>query len=104
MGSGEAKMTKVLLIEPPKAVWDLMGDCVAPPLGLAQVAALLERAPGITVDIVDCNGSGLSWPQLERAIVEAQPDVVGATVLTPYFPSAIWVICEGILERRLEVA
>jgi anaerobic magnesium-protoporphyrin IX monomethyl ester cyclase len=82
-------MTKVLLIEPPKAVWDLMGDCVAPPLGLAQVAALLEREPGITVDIVDCNGSGLSWSQLERAIVEAQPDVVGATALTPYFPPAV---------------
>jgi len=78
---------KVLLIEPPKKVWEMMGDCVAPPLGLAYVAGTLERE-GIEVGIVDCNASELTWPQLKEAIAEAQPDLVGATAMTPYFHAA----------------
>lgn len=45
---------KVLLVEPPKKTWDVMGDCTAPPLGLAQLAAVL-REESIPVEIVDCN-------------------------------------------------
>jgi len=40
---------RVLLIEPPKAVWDLMGDCISPPLGLAWIAAVLGREDGVQV-------------------------------------------------------
>ena len=40
MASDEAKATKVLLIEPPKAVWDLMGDRVAPRWGWPRWPAI----------------------------------------------------------------
>jgi hypothetical protein len=59
-------MTKVLLLEPLKRVWDLIGDCVAPPLGLAHLAAMLEREPGVEVDILDANARGWRWPIGER--------------------------------------
>ncbi|MFQ6058640.1 MAG: B12-binding domain-containing radical SAM protein [Anaerolineae bacterium] len=78
---------KVLLVEPPRKVWELMGNCVAPPLGLAQVAAVLEER-GIPVRIVDCNASGLSWAKLEKAIAREEPDLVGASAMTPFFPDA----------------
>jgi len=32
----------VLLVEPPKKTWGVMGDYIAPPLGLAQLAAHAE--------------------------------------------------------------
>ena len=78
---------KVLLIEPPKTPWEMMGDVVAPPLGLATLAASLERA-GIPVHILDANAEGIGWSGLRGAIAEAAPDVVGVTTLTPYYPHA----------------
>jgi anaerobic magnesium-protoporphyrin IX monomethyl ester cyclase len=80
---------RVLLIEPPKAVWDLMGDCISPPLGLAWIAAVLEREDGVQVSLLDCNASGLGWADLRQAIEEQRPDLVGATSMTPYFPAAL---------------
>ena len=80
---------KVLLIEPPKTVWDLMGgNCVCPPPGLAQLAVVLEKED-IDVDIVDCNASEMSWSGLEDKTAKIQPDVIGAIVLTPFFYTAL---------------
>ena len=80
---------KVLLIEPPKKTWELMGgDCVSPPLGLAQLAAVLERE-NIEVDLIDCNARETGWQGLERAIEEARPDIIGASAMTPFFPEAL---------------
>jgi anaerobic magnesium-protoporphyrin IX monomethyl ester cyclase len=79
---------KVLLIEPPKVGWELMGDCVSPPLGLAQLAAVLEEED-IDVDIIDCNALELSWSGLEDRIGEIHPDVIGAGALTPFFYNAL---------------
>jgi len=46
---------KVLLVEPSKTTWKLMGgNYVSPPLGLAQLAAVLEKED-IKVGVVDCN-------------------------------------------------
>lgn len=66
-----------------------MGDCVSPPLGLATVAAMLEREDGIVVEIIDCNGSELTWSQLRDVISEIRPDILGATAMTPYFPEVL---------------
>ena len=80
---------RVLLVEPPKTTWELMGgNCISPPLGLAQLAAVLE-AESITVDIVDCNASETDWTGLNEYISESQPDIVGATALTPFFYQAL---------------
>ncbi len=88
---------KVLLVEPPKTTWELMGQCVSPPLGLAQLAAVLEEA-GIGVDIVDCNAQNLGWSQLAGVIGEQRPDVIGATAMTPFFYQALRVmeIAKGV--------
>ena len=76
---------RVLLVEPPKIPWEMMGDVVAPPLGLAQLAGCLEKA-GVPVDILDANALELGWAGTERAIAQASPDLVGITAFTPYVP------------------
>jgi anaerobic magnesium-protoporphyrin IX monomethyl ester cyclase len=82
---------KVLLIEPPKKPWEMMGDFIAPPIGLAQLAAVLE-ADGVDVEIVDCNGSFMTWKDLERSIAERQPTVLGTSAMTTFLPTAARVM------------
>jgi anaerobic magnesium-protoporphyrin IX monomethyl ester cyclase len=76
---------RVLLFEPPKIRWEMMGDVVAMPLGLAQLAGCLEEAE-IPVDILDANASKIDWQKLEPAIAGIQPDLIGMTVYTPHVP------------------
>ena len=76
---------RVLLLEPPKTPWEMMGDVVAPPLGLAQLAACLERA-NIPVEILDANALEIGWDGMEAAIARTDPDLIGITVYTPYAP------------------
>lgn len=82
---------RVLLVEPPKKPWEMMGDFIAPPIGLAQLAAVLEAA-GVDVEIVDCNGSFLTWQDLERTIADRRPTVVGASAMTTFLPTAARVM------------
>jgi radical SAM superfamily enzyme YgiQ (UPF0313 family) len=76
---------RVLLLEPPKIPWEMMGDVVAPPLGLAQLAGCLEEAR-IPVEILDANALEITWKQLGEAIAQTRPDLVGMTVFTPFVP------------------
>ena len=76
---------RVLLLEPPKTPWEMMGDVVAPPLGLAQLAGCLEAAD-IPVEILDANALGIGWDGLEAAIARTNPNLIGITVYTPYVP------------------
>ena len=94
----------VLLIEPPKKPWDMMGDFIAPPIGLAQLAAVLE-ADGVQVEIVDCNASYLTWGELERVIADRKPTLVGASAMTTFLPTAARVmqIAKGIDESIITV-
>ncbi len=78
---------RVLLVEPPKVPWEMMGDVAALPLGLAQLGGCLEQA-GIAVEILDANALGMGWGELEAAIVRAEPDLIGITVYTPQMPEA----------------
>ena len=73
---------RVLLVEPPKTPWEMMGDVVAPPLGLAQLAGCLEAAE-IPVEILDANALELDLAGLEKAIAGANADLIGITVFTP---------------------
>jgi radical SAM superfamily enzyme YgiQ (UPF0313 family) len=75
----------VLLVEPPKTPWLMMGDVVALPLGLAQLAACLEQV-GIDVGILDANALELKPEALAQAIAERQPDLIGMTAFTPWMP------------------
>ena len=78
----------VLLIEPPKLRWEMMGDYVAPPIGLAQVAACLQQH-NIDVSILDCNALEIGWGDMDSQIREAKPHVIGATCHTPFFYDSI---------------
>ncbi len=79
---------KVLLIDPPKKIWELMGDCCAPPLGLAYVAAALEEND-IPVEIIDCNGMGITWEDLPGKVRRVSPDIVGTAGMTPMISGAV---------------
>jgi anaerobic magnesium-protoporphyrin IX monomethyl ester cyclase len=91
---------KVLLVEPPKKPWEMMGDFIAPPIGLAQLAAVLE-ANHVHVEIVDCNASRLSWDDLHGVIADRKPTVVGASAMTTFLPTAVRVMqmAKGIDEN-----
>ncbi len=76
---------RVLLVEPPKTPWLMMGDVVAMPLGLAQLAGCLEQA-NIAVEILDANALELDLEGLGTAIGQSKPDLIGITVFTPWVP------------------
>jgi len=76
---------RVLLLEPPKVPWEMMGDVVIPPLGLAQLAGCLEQAQ-IPVQVLDANALGIGWKSLPEAIAQVAPDLIGMTVYTPFVP------------------
>lgn len=82
---------KVLLIDPPVQIWELMGDCCAPPLGLAYIAAVLEQHD-IPVELIHCNGLGLTWKDLPAIIEKASPDIVGTGAMTPMFSDAVRLV------------
>jgi anaerobic magnesium-protoporphyrin IX monomethyl ester cyclase len=95
---------KVLFIEPPKKPWEMMGDFIAPPIGLAQLAGVLE-ADGVPVEIVDCNASRLTWEDLEGVIADRKPTLVGASAMTTFLPTAARVMqmAKGIDESIITV-
>ncbi len=90
---------RVLLIEPPKTPWLMMGDVVALPLGLAQLAGCLEQEGGgehssPTVDVLDANALELDPAALRAAIaqparLDGPPDLIGMTAFTPWMPDIV---------------
>lgn len=85
---------KIALVSPPYMAEALLGKTtsmkvvlnIIPPLGLAYVAAVLEKN-GYDVRIFDCS-IGISFSRLKGHLKEYQPDVVGITSTTPAFPYA----------------
>lgn len=82
---------KALLIEPPMQIWELMGDCCAPPLGLAYIAAVLEQHD-IPVELIHCNGLNITWEELPERIQKSSPDIVGTGAMTPMFSDAVRLV------------
>ena len=82
---------KVLLIDPPHRRWIVMGDYVAPPMGLAHLASVIEEE-GHELRLVDCNGSNISWAEVPDIISRIRPQVIGATAFSPFFYDALRVI------------
>jgi hypothetical protein len=81
---------KVLLIEPLKLIWEMMRPCIPVPLGLVQLAAVLEEQK-IDVKIIDCTALNIGRRVLAEVIREEQPAIVGATALTPFLYKAVEV-------------
>jgi len=69
----------------------MMGHFIVPPLGLAQLAGVLE-ADHVDVEIVDCNASALTWDDLGRVIADRKPTLVGTSAMTTFMPTAASVM------------
>jgi len=88
---------RVALVHPPFSLEDLTGETesmksvmnIIPPLGLAYVAAVLERA-GHDVVIYDCQ-LGITDEDLIKLLRSYDPELVGISATTPTFPSALSV-------------
>ncbi|NHV45957.1 MAG: cobalamin B12-binding domain-containing protein, partial [Candidatus Verstraetearchaeota archaeon] len=63
----------------------------APPLGLAYIAAVLEKE-GYDVDIIDATALGLSFKELGNELKKRNPDVIGVTSITPTIYDAMKTI------------
>ena len=88
---------RIALVNPPFSLEDLVGKTesmksvmnIIQPLGLAYVAAVLEKA-GHEVVIYDCQ-LGITHEELSKRLVSDNPELVGISATTPTFPSAIRV-------------
>jgi anaerobic magnesium-protoporphyrin IX monomethyl ester cyclase len=80
---------KVTFINPPQtsSKYKFIG-VVAPPLGIAYMAAVLEEN-GINVSIIDASALEMTWEDLEAELKMAPPDVVAITALTPTISQAL---------------
>lgn len=68
---------KLMLVEPPKDFWFIMGQYVLSPFGLLCLAAYLEeKCPEADVEVVGSQAEGLDWQGLEDRVSESMPDVV----------------------------
>jgi anaerobic magnesium-protoporphyrin IX monomethyl ester cyclase len=75
--------TRLLLVEPPKDYWFLMGDYLPPPTGLLALAAYVEEEmEGLEIDLVDCQAESLDWKGLERRVRSFEPSVVATSGFT----------------------
>ena len=80
---------KVLLINPPDTAskYKFIG-LVAPPLGIAYIAAVLEEN-GINVKIIDGSALEMTWEELEKEILKYSPDIIAITSVTPAIDQAL---------------
>jgi radical SAM superfamily enzyme YgiQ (UPF0313 family) len=88
----QMKRTEMLLINPPSKIIKKSGPfkmskstgSVSPPLGIAYIAAVVERE-GIGVRIIDCEAEDIGIDDLEARIRRYKPKLVGVTGTTPSF-------------------
>jgi anaerobic magnesium-protoporphyrin IX monomethyl ester cyclase len=64
--------------------------CPNLPIGLAYIAAVLEKA-GVEVAVFDCQALELDHKMLGEKLASFQPDIVGITAVTPTIDSAMLV-------------
>ena len=83
---GKRWFLKILLVNPPQAT-----QYPQPPLGLAMVAAVLEKI-GYLVKILDLPVLGFSENSLSTIIRQEKPDIVGVTAMTPTINSAVSIV------------
>jgi anaerobic magnesium-protoporphyrin IX monomethyl ester cyclase len=73
---------RLLLVEPPKDIWFIMGDYLPPPYGIIQLGAYVEHElPEVTVEVLDCNAKQIDWDHLKKHIQETKPDIVASSSL-----------------------
>jgi anaerobic magnesium-protoporphyrin IX monomethyl ester cyclase len=90
MPIGEARRLKVALISPPPASQWAFVDYQYPLIGLAYLAAVLEKEDH-QVMVIDCPPQHLTYKHIDQEIGRFQPDIVGITSVTATFNSALKV-------------
>lgn len=71
------KVSKLLLVEPPRNFWFVMGEYLPPPTTLLILAAYIEeKLPDLEIDILDCQAEKMSWQGLEKYIESFNPSMV----------------------------
>ncbi|MEE9601176.1 MAG: radical SAM protein [Thermoplasmata archaeon] len=79
----ERPVTELLLVEPPKDYWFLMGEYLPPPTGLLILAAYVEQElPDVKIEIIDCQAEGKDWKDVERRIESNSPSIVATSGFT----------------------
>lgn len=61
---------------------------VAPPLGMAYMAAILEEN-NIEVNIIDASALDMSWEDLRKKFRDNIPEIIAITSLTPTIGKAM---------------
>ena len=73
---------KLVLVEPPKDFWCVMGKYMPPPFGLLCLAGYLEvYNPNTEITIIDCQPEGLDWKGLETRLSELESDILAPSSL-----------------------
>lgn len=80
---------KVTFINPPQtnSKYKFIG-VVAPPLGIAYMAAILEEN-NFDVNVIDASALDMTWEALEKELKKISPQVVAITALTPTIEQAM---------------
>lgn len=75
---------RIALINPnyQKRIQAIAQISVGPPLGLAYLAAVLEKQ-GFPVSIIDANAQGLPEAEIVSSVIAQKADLVGLTAVTP---------------------
>ena len=85
-----AKKTKIALINPPPPSQWAFVDYQYPPVGVAYLAAVLERNEN-EVMVLDCPVLKMTYQNIEQEMRRFEPDMVGITSVTATFSSALKV-------------
>jgi anaerobic magnesium-protoporphyrin IX monomethyl ester cyclase len=76
-------ITKIMLIEPPKDYWFLMGEYMPPPTPLLVLAAYIEKElTDVDIEIIDCQAERKDWKDIKRDIESFSPSIVATTGFT----------------------
>lgn len=80
---------KITFVNPPQTAskYKFMG-VIAPPLGLAYMAAVLEENH-FSVNIIDASASDMTWDEFEESLKNSNPDIIAITALTPTIEKAL---------------
>jgi len=87
---GETKRVKIALVNPPPPSLLAFVDYQYPLIGLAYMAAVLEKN-GYDVTVVDAPAYKMTYKETEHAIRLFEPDIVGITSVAATFTSALQV-------------
>ena len=70
-------ISKILLVEPPRIYWFVMGEYCPPPTTLLTIAAHIEKElPDIEIDILDSQAGQVDWKGVEKYIESYDPSMV----------------------------